>query len=105
MNSNTALLTPNYFMDSLKAKVASNKPKDPLALDLTPQINLAADTSALIANVDTLLTAGMMSDRTRGIIAQAVNALTPTSDPAVREARARTAIYLTLISPDYAIQK
>ena len=47
----------------------------------------------------------MMSDRTRNIIIQAVGQLTPDDDPAILKERARTAIYLALNSPDYAVQK
>jgi hypothetical protein len=58
-----------------------------------------------VENINTLLAGGMMSQRTRDIITEAVNQLTPSSDPGVLKERARMAIYLTMISPDYAIQK
>lgn len=107
MNSNTALLLPNMIMDSLKSENVSdaNKRKGWLTLDLTPQIDLAKDPVALVDNVSTLLTGGTMSDHTRGVITDAVGKLEPDNDPAVLKERARMAIYLTMISPDYAIQK
>ena len=106
VNSNTALTTPNYFLNLIKYD-----PSKPhyggriFALDLTPQINLAGDPAALVNNVSTLLTGGTMSDRTRDIIIGTLNKLTPGNDPEVLKERARTAVYLTMISPDYAVQK
>lgn len=112
MNSNTALLTPNLLM----TLVRNEPPRPPpdgkprpnngyYALDLTPQIGLAREPNALVDNISTLLTGGMMSDRTRGIIVKAVDSITPSSDPAVLKERARMAIYLTMASPDYSVQK
>jgi hypothetical protein len=106
MNSNTALLTPNYIMQLISAEPNKFAPnRGSFALDLTPQINLAGDPAALVDNVSTLLTGGMMSDRTRGIITDAVSRITPAGDPAVRKQRARMAVYLTMMSPDYAVEK
>ncbi|HEY5791711.1 MAG TPA: DUF1800 family protein [Chthoniobacterales bacterium] len=105
MNSNTALLLPNYLMDCLEAQKVSNKPKRPIVLDLNPQANLAQNAGELVANVDILLTSGTMSPGTRQVITEAVEALTPAADPKVRRERAKMAIYLTLVSPDYAIQR
>ena len=106
MNSNTALLTPNYLMDLIRNDGKNSRPNSGVfALDLTPQINLAGDPAALVDNVSTILTGGMMSDRTRGIITTAVGKITPANDPAVLKERARMAIYLTMASPDYAVQK
>jgi uncharacterized protein (DUF1800 family) len=114
MNSNTALLTPNYLMGLINSEPANFRP-DPngktrprtglFPLDLTPQISLAKDPAALVDNISTILTGGMMSDRTRGIIKDAVDHIGPDSDPAVLKERVRTAIYLTMASPDYAVQK
>jgi len=106
MNSNTALLTPNYLMSLIYGSSEKYKPNTGMFnLDLTPQINLAGDPAALVDNINTLLTGGTMSDRTRNIIIHAVDQITPANDPAVLKERARTAIYLTMVSPDYAVQK
>lgn len=106
VNSNTALLTPNYLMDVIYFDpTVPRRNNRIMTLDFTPQIGLAGDAAALVENVNTLLTGGVMSDRTRGIIMKTVDQLTPTSDPVVLTARVRTAIYLTMLSPDYAIQK
>ena len=105
MNSNTALLTPNYLMDTLRAENGTNKRPAPIALDLAPQVKLAGDPAALVNNISTILTGGMMSIHSRNIIAASLNTISPTSDPAVLKERARMAIYLTMASPDYAVQK
>ena len=107
MNSNTALLLPNMIMDSLKSDAPANPNlrQSFLFLDLTPQINLAGDPVALVNNISTLLTGGTMSDHSREVIADAVGKILPANDPQMWKERARTAIYLTMISPDYAIQK
>jgi len=106
MNSNTALLTPNYLMSLIYGSSPAYKPNTGMFnLDLTPQINLAGDPAALVDNISTLLTGGTMSDRTRGIIIHAVDQINPAGDPAVLKERARMAVYLTMVSPDYAIQK
>lgn len=106
LNSNTALLTPNFLMSLIQFEPEESKRNRWLwALDLTPQIGLAEDPSALVDNIATLLTGGTMSERTRRIILRSVNELTPSSDPDVLKRRARTAIYLAMISPDYAVQK
>ncbi len=106
MNSNTALQTPNFLMDLLHSDPGKHRPNSGVwALDLTPQINLAKDPAALVDNINTLLTAGMMSERSKGIITKAIGQLSPDSDPAILKERARMAIYLAMNSPDYAIQK
>lgn len=119
MNSNTSLLTPNYIMDLVyndgygreenkpdkmtKHGLQGNKRGLP-QLDLSPQLKLAANAKDLIDNVDTLLTSGMMSQHTREIISTAVNAVDPADEDSMLQ-RTQMAIYLTMMSPDYAIQK
>jgi len=104
LNAFTAIQTPNYFLTALENKKAGNKRPHFVAFDLSRQTALAADGEALLREVDTLLTAGMMSGATRAIILQAVNSL-PADTEAGKLERARMAIYLTLVSPDYVVQK
>ena len=103
--TSTDRLLPNLIMDSLKSDTPDPKRKNFLTLDLTPQIALANDPSALVNNVSTLLTGGTMSDHSRTVITAAVGKVMPDNDPEVLKERARMAVYLTMISPDYAIQK
>jgi len=105
MDSNTAFTLPNLFLDILDEKGGKGAKAQLPTLDLSPQIALADNPQMLVDNVDLLLTAGMMSDRTRTIITDAVAELSPVGSDKVRRERAKLAIYLTLLSPDYSVQK
>lgn len=63
---------------------------------------LARDPEVLINRLDVLFTYGMLSERTRQIIKDAI---TPLISGNYRYDRARLAIYLMMISPDYAVMK
>ena len=63
---------------------------------------LARDPEVLINRLDVLFTYGMLSERTRQIIKEAI---TPLISGDYRDDRVRLAIYLMMISPDYAIMK
>jgi uncharacterized protein (DUF1800 family) len=63
---------------------------------------LANDSEVLINHFDMVFTHGQLSDRTRQIIK---NAIEPLIFGDYREDRVRLALYLILISPDYAILK
>lgn len=67
--------------------------------ELTP---LARDPEVLINRLDVLFTHGMLSERTRQIIKDAI---TPMISEDYRRDRTRLAMYLIMISPDYAIMK
>ncbi len=63
---------------------------------------LARDPEILINRLDVLFTYGMLSERTRGIIKDAI---TPLISGNFRFDRTRLALYLMMISPDYAVMK
>lgn len=67
--------------------------------DLVP---LARDPEVLVNRLDMLFTFGTLSDRTRQIIKDAI---TPIISGDYRNDRTRLALYLLLISPDYAVMK
>ncbi len=67
--------------------------------ELTP---LARDPEVLINRLDVLFTHGQLSERTRQIIKDAI---TPLVSDNYRYNRVRLAMYLIMISPDYAIMK
>jgi uncharacterized protein (DUF1800 family) len=67
--------------------------------ELTP---LARDPEVLVNRLDLLFTNGMLSERTRKIIKDAI---TPIVSGNYRYDRVRLALYLLMISPDYAIMK
>ena len=85
-----------YVMDDWEAE----NPSVTYNIDeLTP---LARDPEVLINRLDILFTHGMLSDRTRQIIKDAI---TPLISDNYRYNRTRLALYLMMISPDYAIMK
>ena len=101
-NAITAISVPN----ALDGIVMSTNPA--LRLNLAEQESLAANPGALVANVDTLLTHGTMSARTREVITGAVGQVVPprwAPTRSVAAERVRLAIYLTALSPDYAVLK
>lgn len=63
---------------------------------------LARDPEVLINRLDVLFTHGMLSERTREIIKDAI---TPLISDNYRFNRVRLALYLIMISPDYAIMR
>jgi hypothetical protein len=71
-------------------------------LNLNELEDLAQDPEVLVNRLDILLTHGNLSDRTRSIIKQTLDAFKTGS---FRENRVRMALYLMMISPDYAIFK
>ena len=68
-------------------------------LDLSEELQMASNPTALVSRINTLLGGGQLSGHTQSIIIDAINQL---NEP---EQRVDMALYLTLISPDYTIQK
>jgi len=88
--------------DHLETQIttAMNSSLNPLAavrLDLTDEIALAPNVTALIDRLDLLMTYGNMSGQMRQILVENVSRL---SDPTER---AQMALYLIAISPEYAV--
>ncbi|MBK9107537.1 MAG: DUF1800 domain-containing protein [Saprospiraceae bacterium] len=76
---------------------------DPYATINTRELeDLAQDPEVLLNKLDIVLTHGQLSDRTRQIIKSAIE---PFKTGNYREERVRMAMYLMMISPDYAIFK
>jgi hypothetical protein len=75
--------------------------------DYTAEMALAHDANLLVDRVSLLLTAGSMSLATRTLIVTAVNSITmpATNQTNARLNRARLAVFFTLSSPDYLVQK
>ena len=63
----------------------------------------AQDDEVLLNHIDLLFTNGSMSSETRDIIRESIGKITPTLSGA--RDKINTALYLTLISPDYLIKK
>lgn len=69
-------------------------------LDLTPQINIAASTDALIGNLNTLITAGRLTESNRIIIRNYINSL-PSGTSAQKKNRVEKAIWLMSLTPEF----
>jgi len=79
------------------------EPEDPNAIINVEDLkSLAADPEVLVNRLDVLFTHGMLSDRTRNVIK---NAIEPLIFGDYRNERVRMALYLMMISPDYNIIK
>jgi hypothetical protein len=70
--------------------------------NLDELLPLARDPEVLVNRLDMMFTHGMLSQRTREIIKDAVE---PLISGDYREDRVRLALYLIMISPDYNIMK
>ncbi len=75
--------------------------------DYTAELALAHDANLLVDRVSLLLTAGSMSATTRSLIINTVNSVTmpATNQTTARQNRVRLAVFFTLSSPDYLVQK
>lgn len=85
-----------YVMDDWEAE------NPHVTYNIEELLPLARDPEVLINRLDVLFTHGMLSDRTRQIIKDAI---TPLISDNYRYNRTRLALYLIMISPDYAIMK
>ncbi len=102
LNSVFAVTLPNAVNTLLQSGAGR------FSLDLAGQEALAATPAALLDNVNLLLTHGTMSTETRLAIQQAVERVTAGMVPTgsnLNLTRARLAIQLTVLSPDFAILK
>lgn len=104
LHATTAVTMPNHLLGVVEAEGRGRGGKHSMVLDLGPQIALAGRSQDLLQNIDLLLTGGAMSDSTRNIILKAVDSIPADSKEALRE-RAKLAVYLAMISPDYVIQR
>jgi uncharacterized protein (DUF1800 family) len=102
LNAVTAVAFPNAI-HTLVTNGTGN-----MRLDLSAQESLAANPDALLDNLDLLLTHGALSTDSRTKILNAVNGITTAMVPGgsnLNQQRARLAVYLVALSPDFAILK
>ena len=95
------ILTPSAALArvNLADAVAFGRLGQTLTLDLTPFIDLAPDSGALVESLNNLMMRGAMSADMRDAVQRAVEA---TPDPVLR---AQTAVYLVAASPQYQTQR
>ncbi len=96
----------NFMRSAVQNGLGSGSPRD-IQPDYTAELALADNADLLIDRVSLLLTAGSMSAATRTIARDAVNSIAmPTTNQATaRQNRVRLAVFFTLSSPEYLVQK
>ncbi len=96
----------NFMRSAVQNGLGSGSPRD-IQPDYTAELALADNADLLIDRVSLFLTAGTMSAATRTIVRDAVNSIAmPTANQATaRQNRVRLAVFFTLSSPDYLVQK
>ena len=102
LNSVFGITTPNALYNLIQTSSGS------FSLDLSPQAAVADNAGALVDNIDLLLTHGMLSSGTRTLIVNAVNGVTAAMVPTgstLALTKARLAVYLVAVSPDFATLK
>lgn len=100
----------NFMQDAVNSGVGENREVKP---DYTRELALASDAGALLDRIDLLLMHGSMPTRLRGQILTAINGVsipTATASNATQVAtaqanRVKLAIFLTMASPAYLVQK
>ena len=87
--------------------VVTNKSNPNLEPDYTAEAAIANDSAALVSRIDLLLSGGQLSQSNKDKIKQAVDSITlpTTNDADARFNRVAAAIMLTMVSPQYLIQK
>ncbi len=101
MNTVFAVNIPNTLYNMVQNATLGN-----FRADFTALTNLAATPTTFLDELNTLLCHGQMSTQTRAAILTAVNGVNATTSGAnINRDRMRVGLYLTLLSPDCAVQK
>jgi len=107
----TNVTTVVGFMNYMQGAVGANATGGPdVFSSYGPELGFAATPTALVDRVNLLLMAGQMNSTLEDEIVNAVSAIAiPTGDQnainAALAARVQTAVYLTLVSPDFTAQQ
>ena len=102
LNSVFGIATPNALYNLINTSAGN------FTLDLSPQAALADNAGALVDNLDLLLTHGTLSTASRSLVITAVNGVTAAMVPSgstLALTKARLALYLVAVSPDFAVLK
>ncbi|MGZ5553932.1 MAG: DUF1800 family protein, partial [Chthoniobacterales bacterium] len=95
----TVVSTANFLRNAIYTYVGPNS--DRITLNLANEISLASNPTNLVDHLNSLLLAGTMSSDMRNILINTVGQI-PSNNPTER---ARTAIYLVINSPEFAIER
>jgi uncharacterized protein (DUF1800 family) len=102
LNSVFGITTPNAVYNLIHTNSGN------FTLDLAPQAAVSDNAGALVDNIDLLLTHGTLSSATRAQVITAVNGVTTAMVPTgstLALTKARLAVYLIAVSPDFAALK
>jgi len=102
LNSVFGITMPNALYNLIHTSSGS------FTLDLAPQAAVSDNAGALVDNLDLLLTHGTLSTATRAQVITAVNGVTTAMVPTgstLALTKARLAVYLIAVSPDFAVLK
>ncbi len=100
-NASSVVALANVLQAALLGDFVNDLREPPFSaatLDLDPWVAVADDVDALLERMDSVFTYGTLSAATRSAIGDAARQI---DDPLLR---ARVALYLLLISPDYAVE-
>lgn len=92
----------NFFEDETRSMTAYGA--DDLITTYAPEMALADQPEKLIDRLNLVLTAGELSNKTRATILNAIGAI-KNGDYNWKERRVATAVFLMMVSPEYAVQK
>jgi uncharacterized protein (DUF1800 family) len=95
----TGISAANFLRDGIYSYLGPSN--DQITLNISAEQGMASSPAALVDHLNTLLMAGRMSQGMRTILVNAVTQI-PANDPVER---VRTAIYLVINSPEFAIEK
>ncbi|MFN2509024.1 MAG: DUF1800 family protein [Chthoniobacterales bacterium] len=95
----TAITSANFLRDAIFEHIGP--PPNRMTLDFSKEEALAANPEQLVAHLDRLLLCSSMSAEMRRILIDAITKIPETE----RKERAKTAIYLIVISPEFAVEK
>jgi uncharacterized protein (DUF1800 family) len=98
-NETTVVTVANFLRTGINGGLGPSTAR--VTLNLSNEIALAANPTQLVDHLNTLLMAGNMSPEMRTILINAVTQI-PATNPTER---ARTAIYLTINSPEFTVDK
>lgn len=100
LNANSVVNFANLVDAALFGDFATDAPApfEEVSLNLTPLTDIADDAAALVDRLDLMFTFGAMEPATRTVI---LDTIEPISDA---DFRVRAALYLVLVSPDYAVR-
>ncbi|MFN2475888.1 MAG: DUF1800 family protein [Chthoniobacterales bacterium] len=98
----TVISTANYLRTGIYSYFGPSTNR--ITLNLTNEQTLATDPAKLVDHLDALLMASSMSPGMRNVVLNALNQI-PADTAANRLERVRTAIYLGVNSPEFAVEK